>query len=145
MCSEKLTYKSIKFLGQKKCIYLEVKNTLKFSRLISQSVFNKGGPRVGLWPCINLLQNRGNSSYISYCTSKTSGLCNVIFIILSCFHLTKFFREEEFSWLLRLPSKNKVADELLYFKRHTHFLVKLQCSVLSSASLFLEGSQLNSN
>ena len=37
--------KSIKFLGQKKCTYLDVRNILKFLRLISQSVFNKGGPR----------------------------------------------------------------------------------------------------
>ena len=29
-------------------------------------------------------------------------------IILTCFHLTKKFVEEKFSWL---PSKNKVADE----------------------------------
>ena len=29
------------------------------------------------------------------------------------------------------------------FQRHTHFLVKLQCLVFSSATLFLGGSQLN--
>ena len=48
ICAAESFKKSIKFLGQKKCTYLDVKNTLKFSRLISQSVFNKGGPRVYL-------------------------------------------------------------------------------------------------
>ena len=38
---------------------------------------------------------------------KTSGLCYIIFFILTCFHLTNYFGEENFSWL---PSKNKVAD-----------------------------------
>ena len=30
--------------------------------------------------------------------------CNIIFVILTCFHLTNFFGEEKISWL---PSKNK--------------------------------------
>jgi hypothetical protein len=41
----------------------------------------------------------------------------------------------------RLPSK--VANENLHFQRHTNFVIKLQCSIFSSATLFLEGSQLN--
>ena len=40
--------------------------------------------------------------------TKTSGLCNIIFVILICFHFTNFLWYEKFSWL---PSKNKVADE----------------------------------
>jgi hypothetical protein len=36
-----------------------------------------------------------------------------------------------------------VDDENLHFQRHKNFLVKLQCSIFSSATLFLEGSQLN--
>ena len=42
----------------------------------------------------------------------------------------KFFWRRKISWL---PSKN----------RRTYFLAKLQCSVFSSVTLFLEGSQLN--
>jgi hypothetical protein len=38
---------------------------------------------------------------------KTSGVCNIVFVILTCFHLTNLFGEEKFSWL---PSKNKVAE-----------------------------------
>ena len=39
---------------------------------------------------------------------NTSFVCNIIFVILTCFHLTNFFGEEKISWL---PSKNKVVDE----------------------------------
>ena len=39
---------------------------------------------------------------------KPSGLCNIIFVILTCFYFTNFLWYEKFSWL---PSKNKVADE----------------------------------
>ena len=54
--------------------------------------------------------------------------------------MTNFFREEKFSWL---PCKKNVADENLHIQRLTKFLVKLQCSIFSSATLFLKGSQLN--
>ena len=37
---------------------------------------------------------------------KTWSLCNIIFVIITCFHLKKKFGKEKFSWL---PSKNKVA------------------------------------
>ena len=57
---------------------------------------------------------------------KTSGLCNVIFVILTCFHLEK---------------KNP-AGCLLKTKRHTDLVVKLKCLVFSSATLFLDGSKL---
>ena len=52
--------------------------------------------------------------------------------------LRSFFGEEKFSLL---PSKNKVAGKKFHFQRHTNFLVKLQCSVFTSATLFLEGNQ----
>ena len=45
-------------------------------------------------------------------------------------------------WRFYLPSKNKEADENLQFQRHTNYLIKLKCSVFSSATLFLEGSHL---
>ena len=72
-------------------------------------------------------------------SNLTWGLCNIIFVILIWFHLTNFFGEEKFRWL---PSKNKVADENLHFQRHNKILVKLQYSVFSSTTLFLEGNQL---
>ena len=62
-----------------------------------------------------------------------------IFQIFTCFYLTNFFGKEKFSWL---PSWNKLSDVDFHFQRHTNFLVKLQCSVFSSAALFLEGSRL---
>ena len=37
---------------------------------------------------------------------KTWCLCNIIFVILTCFHLTYYFDEEKFS---ALPSKDKAA------------------------------------
>ena len=40
---------------------------------------------------------------------KTSGVCNIIFVILTCFHATIFFGEEKFSWL---ASKGKLAAEI---------------------------------
>ena len=47
-----------------------------------------------------------------------------------------------FIWRI-LPSKSKVAYENLHFQRHTNLLIKLQWSVFSSATSFLEGSQQN--
>ena len=61
--------------------------------------------------------------------------CNIRFVALTCFHLTICFGKEKFSWL---PSKDKVADENLYFQRHTNFLVKLQCSAFSSVTLCVQ-------
>ena len=55
----------------------------------------------------------------------TSGLCNIIFVIWTCFQLTNFFGEEKFSCV---PSKDKVADERLYFQRHTH-IFSSNCNV----------------
>ena len=51
-------------------------------------------------------------------------LCNIniIFVILTCFHLTNYFREEKCSWL-----KTKW---LFKFQKRTNFLLKLQCLVL---------------
>ena len=39
--------------------------------------------------------------------------------------------------------EKKVADENMHFQRHTNFLLKLQWSVFSSATLSLEGSAQN--
>ena len=63
---------------------------------------------------------------------KTSGLLNIIFVIFTC-----FFGEEKFYWL---PSKNKVADEATENCNLTRKFVCLW--KWSSATLFLEGSQL---
>ena len=67
-----------------------------------------------------------NSSTHQTCTIF-SKVCNIIFVISTCFHLTNFFGEEKFSWL---SSKNKVADEDFHFQRHANVFVKLKCLVL---------------
>ena len=64
----------------------------------------------------------------------------MIFVILILLLFDELFGEEKFSWQ---PSKDKVADENLHFQRHTNLLIKLQCLIFSSATLFLKGSHLN--
>ena len=70
---------------------------------------------------------------------NNSGLCSMIFIILICFCLTNFLENKNSAGCL----KSQLLMEICTFQRQTNFLVKLQCSVFSSATLFLESSQLN--
>ena len=70
---------------------------------------------------------------LSHLHRPQEGLCNIIvrfFLVFSTgFHLTNFFGEEKFR---ALPSKNRVADEIL----------PLSTSFFSWSSLFLEGHAL---
>ena len=86
------------------------------------------------WPLANIRQVTETNLH------KAWSLCNIIFVILTCFHLTNF-----------LENKNSAGCLLkTKWQRRSNFLVKLQWSVLelwtsvfSSATLFLEGSALN--
>ena len=71
---------------------------------------------------------------------NTSGLCSMMFIILTCFRLTNFLENRNSAGCLKL----QLLMEICIFQRQTNFLVKLQRSVFFlSATLFLESSQLN--
>ena len=65
----------------------------------------------------------------------------ISYLLLWPAFIWQFFWKEKSGWL---PSKNKVADENVYFQRHTNFLVKLQCSVFSSATFFRSQLEITS-
>ena len=71
-------------------------------------------------------------------TCRTSGLRNIIFVILMCFHLTNLFGDEKFNWL---PSKWLM--KFCIFRGTQIFLSNHNFQFFSSANLFLEGSALN--
>ena len=60
---------------------------------------------------------------------------NIIFVILTCFHLTNLVGEEKFSWMIKI----------CIFRGTQIFSSNRNFQFFSSATLFLEGSALSSS